>query len=176
MKFCWCDNECKQSHSWKFCLLCINFKKFTSIATTNLSPPMWLVVVLVYRGEFAKVNAQQLKFSGMTLFEFIITSVKFHIQLIDCKIFALYELFKTTVYTMRLIHMGHTIQSMLKGPTEYVLEILHILKLKFVTNYCSGNNVWKFHVSTMKIECVARIWSSCITVYRLIHSIFHIPT
>ena len=66
----------------EYYLLCVNFDKFSSInAMCNQSKPSilvhydWLYVCAIYWGEFLK----------MTLFTFIITSVKFQLKLLSAK-------------------------------------------------------------------------------------------
>ena len=47
---------------------------------------------------------------------------------------------------------------------DTVLVVIRFHLLFIVIHNCYGirNNTWKFHVSTMKIVPVARIWSSCV--------------
>ena len=74
--------------------MCVNFEKFSTInSVCDQSQPSvlagcdWSQAAFMYLGEFLIVNTQQTKFSEMSLFSTIITSVKLQLKLLSAKYF-----------------------------------------------------------------------------------------
>ena len=80
-------------------------------------------------------------------------------------IFCLAHVFLRWIMKIAFLNRSITLR---RAPAE--TDFFLRLYLNVINNcYDIGNNVWKFHVSTMKIVPVARIWSSCVIRIMMTH-------